>query len=148
MTRQEIITALKVYFSISDLVCRHTYAKFKEISWQFLDTEYLHTLLVIRRDILKVPLICNYSVYYQRGLRCNLCQLVRDKTSAGMIYLSAHVNGAGGDFTSPDMGAELMRQTIKKNKDLLPYNVRIEKSVNWLHIDCYDMGVKVFEFNG
>lgn len=148
MTRTEIITELKEYFSVEDLVCQHAFKRFSEKAWQFLDTEYLHTVLVVRRDIVQEPMICNYSVYRQRGLRCNLCQLVRDKTNAGTIYLSAHVNGAGGDFTSPNITAEAMRQLIKKNKHLLPYNIRIEKSVTWLHIDCYDTGEKVNEFNG
>lgn len=148
MTRTEIIKELKVYFKIEDLVCPHCFKKFGEKSWQFLDTEYLHTILVVRRDIVQEPMFCNGDGFTQRGLRCNLCQLVRDKTNAGTIYLSAHVNGAGGDFSSPKISAEAMRQKIKAKKDLLPYNIRIEKSVNWLHIDCYDTGEKVSEFNG
>jgi len=62
--------------------------------------------------------------------------------------MSAHVLAQGGDFSSDEMGAEMMRQTIKKNKHLLPYNIRIERTVNWLHFDLYDTGEKVFEFNG
>ena len=33
------------------------------------------------------------------------------------------------------MSAEDMRQKIEANKDKLPYQIRIEKGVNWLHID-------------
>lgn len=146
MTRQEIITELKHFFSIKDIVCQHTFAKFGEISWQFLDTEYLHTILIVRRDIVQAPMICNFEGHYQRGLRCNICQLVKDKTNENQIYLSAHCNGAGGDYSSTKMNAEQMRQKIKANAYLLPYNIRIEKGVSWLHLDCYDMGVKVYEF--
>lgn len=150
MTRAEIITALRPFFSIEELVCPHTFKRFGQTAWQFLSTPYLHTLLIIRRDILKVSMTCNnYSsggTFTQRGNRCNLCQLVRNKTSAGTIYMSAHVLAQGGDFSSDEMGAEMMRQTIKKNKDLLPYNIRIEANVSWLHIDCYDTGEKVHEF--
>nr|DAG74273.1 MAG TPA: hypothetical protein [Caudoviricetes sp.]DAG95715.1 MAG TPA: hypothetical protein [Crassvirales sp.] len=40
----------------------------------FLSTPLLHTLLVIRRDILQKPMtINNSSNYTQRGLRCNMC---------------------------------------------------------------------------
>ena len=154
MSRQEIIIYLKNYFDIQELVCPHTYKKFgANVSWQFLDTEILHTILVLREEILKVGMICNdYKFggrWSQRGLRCNICQLVKDKTLANQIYLTAHANGAGLDFVfvaNSGMTAEKARQLIKKNKHLLPYNVRIERGVSWLHIDCYDMGVKVYEF--
>lgn len=148
MTRQGIIAELKKFFSIQDLVCDHAFAKFGEIAWQFLDTEYLHTVLIVRRDIIQAPMICNFKGHYQRGLRCNICQLVKDKTEANQIYLSAHCNGAGGDYSSPKMTAEQMRQKIKANAYLLPYNIRIEKGVTWLHLDCYDTGEKVHEFEG
>ena len=123
MTRQEILTAIKPYFDIEELVCDHTYAKWKEQAWQFLDTDYLHALLVIRRDILKKPMWCNSSTKHQRGLRCNRCQMVQEKA----------------------------RQHIKRNADLLPCNIRMEKAVSWLHFDVlpqYGVTEKVYEFNG
>ena len=48
------------------------------------------------------------------------------------------------------MTAEQMRSKIKANANLLPYNVRIEADVTWLHIDCYDdgSGRKIVEFKG
>jgi hypothetical protein len=66
-------------------------------------------------------------------------------------YLSAHVTGSGGDFSSSQMSAEQMRQLIKEHADELPWPVRIERDVNWLHIDVYDdmsTDAKVVEFNG
>lgn len=156
MSRVQIIERLKKYFDIQELVCPHCYAKFGEkISWQFLDTELLNTVLVLREDILKVGMVCNDYKFggnkTQRGLRCNICQLVKDKTLKNQIYLTAHANGAGADFVfgpKSGMTAAKARDLIKANKDLLPYNVRIEKAVTWLHIDCYDTGEKVNEFNG
>ena len=151
--RNEIIKELKNYFSIEELVCPHA-LKFKDNAWQFLDTEILYTLLIIRRDILKVSLVCNDYKFggknSQRGLRCNVCQLVKDKSVKGISYLSAHVNGAAFDLVSKSMSAETMRKLIKENADLLPYNIRIEADVTWLHIDCYDdgSGRKVVEFRG
>lgn len=142
MERNEIIKELKKYFNIKELVCPHTYKRYGESSWKFLDTEILETLLVLRTKILCVPLICNnYSVNLtQRGLRCNLCELTKEKTLKNILYISAHSNGKGFDLTSPKMTAEEMRQKIKENAHLLPHPVRIEKDVNWLHIDCYDDG--------
>ena len=148
MTRQEILTAIKPYFDIEELVCDHTYAKWKEQAWQFLDTDYLHALLVIRRDILKKPMWCNSSTKQQRGLRCNRCQMVQEKKA---VYLSSHVLGKAGDFTITGMTAEQARQHIKRNADILPCNIRMEKAVSWLHFDVlpqYGVTEKVYEFNG
>ena len=155
ITRQEIIKELKKYFDIREFVCPHTFAAFGERSWQFLDTEILHTVLILRMEILKVPMICNDYMFKgrfdERGLRCNICDTVKGKTEDNQIYLSAHCNGKGMDFVFPfksGMTAEKAHQLIKKNANLLPYNVRIEKEVSWLHIDCFDTGQKVYEFNG
>ena len=148
MDRKEIITELKNYFNIKELVCQHIYKAWGEKSWQFLDTELLHTILVVRRDILKGKLICNNEQFTQRGLRCNLCQIVIDKTQKHELYLSAHVNGAGFDFDASGMGAESARLRIKSMSDLLPYPIRLEANVNWVHLDVYDSvtGEKVTMF--
>lgn len=149
MTRQEILTAIRPYFDIDELVCDHTYAKWGEKAWQFLDTDFLHCLLIIRRDILKRAMWCNGSQKKQRGLRCNRCQMVREKTG---VYLSAHCLGKAGDFTVSGLNAEQARQAIKANAHLLPCQIRIEKDVNWLHFDCRPddsrPNVKVVEFIG
>lgn len=136
--KKMIIEELKKYFNIKELVCPHVFAKHGEISWRFLSTLYLHTLLVLRTKILKVPLVCNTKMLTQRGLRCNLCDIVKEKTEDDIVYLSAHHLGIGGDLSSPEMTAEEMRKKIEEKQDLLPYPVRIELKVNWLHIDCYD----------
>ena len=146
MTREEILNEVKKFFAVDELVCDHTYAKWGERSWQFLDTNYLWCLLVIRRDILKVPMYCNSKTAHQKGLRCNICQLVKDKRA---VYLSAHIFGKAGDFTSPSMKAEKMRELIKANADLLPCPVRMENGVSWLHFDVlpqYGVKDKVYEF--
>ena len=148
MTRNEILTAIRPYFSIDELVCNHTFDKWKEQSWQFLDTDYLHCLLIIRRDIIKRPMWCNTSQKKQRGLRCNRCDMVKGKTS---VYLSSHIFGKAGDFTITGMSADNARKLIKANADLLPCNIRMEKGVSWLHFDVlpqYGITDKVCEFNG
>lgn len=144
MRRSEIINQLKPYFDIRELVCKHTYDRFGDNAWQFFRTEILHTILILRRDILKRGMVCNNwsgsGKYSQRGLRCNICQIPRERTKAGKIYLSAHCAGAGFDFTVMGMTAEQARQLIDVNSALLPYPVRMESGVSWLHIDCYDNG--------
>ena len=145
MKRAEIIDQLKNYFAISDLVCPDTFRAFGQSAWQFLSTEFLHTLLIVRRDILKSPMICNSytkggGTFHQRGLRCNLCELVKDKTAVGKVYLSAHITGNAGDFEVKGMTAMQARQIIMDNVKLLPYPIRLEEGVSWLHLDIYDSG--------
>jgi hypothetical protein len=146
MERNQILAEIKKYFSIEELVCNHAYDKWRNNAWQFLDTGFLHALLVIRRDILKSPMTCNSDDAKQRGLRCNRCDLVKSKQS---VYLSAHILGKAGDFTVSGMTAEEARQKIKASALLLPCNVRIEGGVSWLHIDTLPQsGIiqKVYEF--
>lgn len=146
MARNEIIAEVRKFFSAKELVCDHTFARWGEKSWQFLDTDYLHALLVIRRDILKVPMTCNFKGYMQRGLRCNMCEMVKAKTKN---YLSAHVLGKAGDFTPKGMTAAQARKMIQEKADLLPCNIRMEDGVSWLHFDVlpqYGVEDKVYLF--
>lgn len=145
MTRKEIIDKLKPYFDIRELVCNHVYERFKDRAWMFLSTELLHTLLVLRTEIINLPMIVNTSTMKQRGLRCNMCPLVQSKKYA---YLSPHVLGKGIDFTCTGKTAEEIRLLIRDNADKLPYKIRLEKNVSWVHIDCYDQGFnnKITEF--
>lgn len=132
MNRDAIIKELSKFFNVSELVCDHTYAKWGEKSWQFLDTNVLHVLLVIRRDIIKKPLYCNTKQAHQKGLRCNMCQLVKEKK---VSYLSSHILGKAFDLICSTMKAEDMRKAIIAHQDLLPCPIRMEDGVSWLHID-------------
>jgi hypothetical protein len=152
MTRQETISELKKYFDIRELVCKHTFDTFKDNSWQFFDRDFLEMLLILRRDIIKSEMKINNwhsgGTFTQRGIRCNICQLVRDKTLRLKIYMSSHPNGAGIDFNAKGQTAQQSRELIKKNANLLPCNVRCESDVDWCHIDIYDNGLKYSEFKG
>lgn len=146
MTREEILDAIRPFFDIDELVCPHTLAKWGEKAWQFLDTNYLHCLLIIRRDILKKQMWCNGNGKTERGLRCNRCSIVRGKSG---VYLSSHCLGKAGDFTITEMTAQQARELIKQNASLLPCPIRMEAGVNWLHFDVlpqYGVTAKVYEF--
>lgn len=132
MNRETIIRELHNYFQVSELVCGHTFSRWGERSWQFLDTDYLAALLIIRRDILQLPMTCNSSSATQRGLRCNMCELVKEKKKN---YLSSHILGKAGDFTVKGLTAKQARERIIQNSHLLPCNIRLEDGVTWLHID-------------
>lgn len=149
MTRNNLIKQLKPYFSIRELVCPHVYNRFKESAWQFISTELLSTLLVLRTKVICKPIIINnWSIngpYSQRGLRCNQCELVKNKKS---VYLSSHCIGKGVDFSVSDMSAEDVRKQIKENVSKFEYPIRIEEGTSWVHIDCYTMddSVKLVTF--
>ena len=96
-------------------------------------------------------MVINYTGHYQRGLRCNCCQLVKDKTNKNSIYLSAHCLGKAVDVSMKAITGAQARTLVKKYQDKLPYPVRIEKDVTWLHIDVRDTHnstKKVIEVNG
>lgn len=146
MTRDDLIKQLRRYFQVSELVCEHTHSKWGERSWQFLDTAFLENLLVIRRDIIQMPMVCNHDGANQRGLRCNRCELVKDKSS---VYLSSHILGKAGDFTIPGLTAQEARSRIRNSANLLPHPLRMEGGVSWLHFDVlpqYGITQKVYEF--
>lgn len=155
MSKSDLITQLKKYFKIQEFVDKATYDKWGENAWNFFDDRLLETILVLRRDILKVPLVINDWSWggknSQRGLRTNLSPLVKAKTDAGVLYLSAHLRGCAVDFVSSKMTAEQMRTLIKANVSKLPYFIRLEvgEKVTWVHVDTMTMlnqRVKIYEF--
>lgn len=145
--RAEIVQKLKRYFQVRELVCPHTFARWGEQSWRFLDTTALAVLLTLRERVLSVPLVCNTQLLTQRGLRCNICAIPSNKTRAAQQYLSAHCFGKAFDLQSPSMNAAEMRKRIEAHAAELPCGVRVERSVNWLHIDTmteWSSGVEFF----
>lgn len=146
MNREQIIRELHRFFQVRELVCSHVFSKWGERSWQFLSTDYLHNLLVIRRDILQMPMVCNHDGAEQRGLRCNMCRMVKEKKAA---YLSSHILGRAGDFSVQGLTAQEARSRIRAMQNLLPYPLRMEGGVSWLHIDTlpqFGITEKVYEF--
>jgi hypothetical protein len=91
-------------------------------------------------------MVCNHGSQLQRGLRCNRCGLVAQKDA---VYLSSHVLGKAGDFTVQGMTAQEARSRIRNSANLLPYPLRMEGGVTWLHIDVlpqFGINEKIYEF--
>lgn len=151
MSRQELIDKLKQNFDIKELVCKHCYDKFKDLSWQFLSTEILSTLYTLRFEIFKCPMIINNwstnGTFSQRGLRCNMCQLIKSKK---VIYLTPHGQGKAIDFNVKNLTIEETKNLIRQNKQKFEYPVRLEaNTTTWCHVDCYTSDSRDFvEFNG
>ncbi len=144
---------IKDYFDIRELVCRHIYNKFGDGAWQFFDNSLLETLLVIREKLDKPITVNNWHIggeFTQRGLRCNVCSLVSRQTKIENVYMSAHMQGTGIDFDVKGMSANAVREWLKYNQVLLPYPIRLEEGVSWVHLDLRNDGSKgkIISFKG
>lgn len=125
-----------IFTDIREVVCDHVYDRFGESAWRFFDFRLIAVMNYIRSKLGKeLTYNSRNRGLSQRGLRCNLCSLVQDKTKQNKPYLSAHVLGAAIDFDAKDMTAEQVREWICLNKSGLPYPIRLEQDVSWVHLD-------------
>jgi hypothetical protein len=108
----------------------------RERGFANFDQKLLETIDVVR-EVIGLPLICN--TWFQDGNRKN-CGFRTMQCSVGAAQ-SQHKLGKAVDLICHKMSAEEMRQKIKANEDKLPYPIRIEDGVNWLHIDTKDRKV-------
>lgn len=142
---------IKQYFGIKELVCPHVYEIWGESAWQFLDDRMLENLLFIREGIGKPIVVNNWAKggeYSQRGLRCNTCILVIEKTDLRKVYLSEHIFGQAVDFHVVGMTAEKVRQWIIDHADELPYPARLERDVSWVHMGVRNKSVEKVDLFG
>lgn len=139
------------YFSLDELMCPHAYNQFGEMTWSFFDPRLLQVLDTIREHIDKSIYVNNWMIkgeFSQRGFRCVKCQLVRDAFNSGKLYISPHMTGQAVDFDIVGLSAEQGRQWIIDNQNILPYNIRLEKAVGWIHLDVRGGKEKITMFNG
>ena len=146
MTRDKIIKEVQKYFSLRELIDEPTYKKYGDFAWNFLRTELLETLLVLRERVICKPMTVNNwtagGKFSQRGLRHNMSAEILKYTKANKQYMSAHMLGAGVDFDAKGLTAAQVRDLIQAKANLLPYPVRLEDGVNWVHVDVYADGAK------
>ena len=140
-----------IYFILEELVCKHVSDKYGQTAWQFLDPRLITTLDWIRKEIGKPIEINTYSWGggdTQSGLRCNLCNLVKSKTDKDIVYMSGHCEGQAADFSVEGMTAEEVREWLKQHESRLPYPIRLEAGVSWVHLDCREVsGIRIYIFN-
>ena len=129
---------IKLYFKPQDLVCQDVWRAHGERSWRFFDPRLIDDIVFIRLGLGK-PITVNTwdfgGLYSQRGLRCNLCQLVASKTKSGALYVSAHSQGMAVDFDIKGMSAEEVRKWIGQHAASLPHPCRLETGTSWVHMD-------------
>jgi hypothetical protein len=137
------------FFKLYELVCPHVYNKFGDGAWRFFDDEAVVTLDWIRRTLGKPMTVNNWhdgGKFDERGLRCIQCSIVKDKCLSGQVYVSPHILGKAFDCDVQGMEASEVRVWLALHKKELPYPIRVENSVSWLHFDCEDMGVPLYIF--
>ena len=149
MNRIELINKVQKYFALYELVDERTYNsnKYKNgFAWNFFDDRLLETLLFIREDVLKVPMTINDwkkgGKFQERGLRHNLSAEVWKYTKDGKQTMTAHSTGKGVDFDAKGMTAAEVRSAIQAAAKNLPYPIRLEDAVSWVHLDVYNDGSK------
>jgi len=138
------------HFDLEELACPHVFKKFGEVAWQFFDDKLLMTLDLVR-DQLGPIYVNNWKEggeFDERGFRCLQCSLVQDAIKKGTLYVSPHMTGQGADFDVHGMDAGKVRLWLVANQIKLPYPIRLEKNVTWVHLDTRDTGKgKVSLFN-
>lgn len=136
------------HFIIQELVCHHVFNRDGEAAFRYFRPVVLDFLDWLRGSLNKPIYINNWQWggnKTQRGLRCNLCELVKD---AKGLYVSAHITGSGIDFNVKDMTPNEVREWIEENIggffDMFPKyikKIRLESAEfapTWVHIDFYD----------
>jgi hypothetical protein len=132
----KVLRELQEYFDIRELVCDHVYERHCESAWRLFDVRLLEVLLWLRKRVnRRITINSRSRGLTQRGIRCNLCSLVVDKSVKKILYVSPHILAAGVDFDIEGMLAEESRQWLEKYKAEIPHPIRLEKGVGWVHLD-------------
>ena len=145
-------------FDIEEVVCFHVYHGYKDrpplniyghFAWNFFDIRLLADVEVLRLAI-NLPFYVNdytvHGVLSQRGFRCIKCQLMQDVYKSGKLFTDPHAIGKAFDITIKGMTAAEARDWIVKHQDILPYPIRLENNVNWLHLDVLNNSTNKIEF--
>ena len=139
------------HFDLQELACPHAYDKYGAAAWQFFSPRLLITLDFLREKLNKPIYVNNWQIsgsFDERGFRCIQCDLVKKAIAENRLYVSPHMLGRAIDFDVQSMTSEEVRQWIIQHQSILPYPIRLEKSVNWVHLDVFDANNgKVYLFN-
>lgn len=137
-------------FDLEEIVSEPVFRKYGQTAWQFFDPRLLVVMDWLREQLDKPITINNWvwgGNFDQRGLRENTCPIVFDRTMNDQIYLSAHVLGMAFDFDVEGMAAKEVRDWLIMHQDEIPYHIRLEDGVTWVHLDCMNISEeKVYLF--
>ena len=131
------------YFTLQEIFPKIMVQKLPEdYLWSIMDEGLLRDIDALRKYLNK-PIYINYGELQCRGFRdCYTCK------DAGAQY-SAHRFGMAVDLNVKDLEAEEVRQFILDNQDLFPHITRMEKNVDWVHLDVKPTGKReIYLFRG
>ena len=135
------------YFDKEELLSRHMFEAGG--GYDLLDTE-LQKLVTWIRETLGRPMFANSweigGQFSQRGYRTNddpVCKAQK------FVPGSAHFKGKALDFDVKGMTAEQVRKWLHDNQESAPVRFRVEKGVNWVHVDVmpHKASDKAYFFN-
>lgn len=139
------------HFKIHELVCSDVYNRDGESAWRYFRPVLIRFIDWVREELDKPVYINNWywgGYKSQRGLRCNLCPIVKGKTSKNTLYVSGHILGAAIDFNVKGMTPDEVRDWLKYNIHRFfeqwhryPKKIRVESwafAPTWVHVDFYD----------
>ena len=135
------------YFDKEELLSRHVLEAGGDYNLLHPD---LQNLVVWIREKLGRPMFANNwaigGQFSQRGYRTNddpVCKA--QKFAPG----SAHFKGKALDFDVKGMTAEQVRKWLYDNQESAPVRFRVEKGVNWVHVDVmpHKASDKAYFFN-
>lgn len=130
------------HFTLKELVPIDVYNQYGKEAWKLFDEKLIDTIDFIREKLDK-PIIINDWQWggknQYRGYRPENCKV-------GALN-SAHKDGMAVDMTVKGMTAEDVRTWLKDNHNDLPWPIRCEKDVNWVHVDTRaKFGIKLYFF--
>lgn len=139
-----------INFTIAELVCDHLYEEYGEEAWRYLRDEAIDWIDWFREKVGKPVYVNTYKFHdggsTQRGVRCNLCAIVKQKTSDNKVYVSPHMQGIAFDLHVQGMTTAEVHAILEAYKDDLPVPIRIEKGVPHVHIDTRNSGTDFIEY--
>lgn len=143
------------YFHLQELVCEHLYNAYGETghgdgAWRYIRDELIDFLDWFR-ELVGKPVYVNTYMFHdggstQRGVRCNLCQIVQARTNNNQVYLSPHMQGIAVDLHVQGMTTAEIHALLEAYQDDLPVPIRIEKGVPHVHIDTRNTGTAMIEY--
>ena len=124
---------IKKYFDKQELLSKHVYNSGG--GYELLHHDLQKLILWIREALGRPMYANNWAIggqFSQRGYRTNddpVCKA--QKFAPG----SAHFKGKALDFDVKGMTAEQVRKWLFDNQEEAPVRFRVEKGVNWVHVD-------------
>ena len=138
---------IEKYFDKEEVLSKHTIDTGGD--YDLLDTDLQNLVVWIREKLGRPMFANNWAIggqFSQRGYRTNddpVCKAQK------FVPGSAHFKGMALDFDVKGMTAEQVRKWLYENQEDAPVRFRVEKGVNWVHVDVmpHKASDKAYFFN-